>query len=204
LAQALDNLRHNLELLATLPGPDKLVYLQGLAVAMKLTEIGYIVKHITLPAHREAVVDLTNPKLEASLIDKGLYKEVAYLESTGSIHITASKIEGEIPHSPPADQSFRESLFRAGCYHTAHVSPNAVHEHFSCTRNKLDLILNFAETAFKYGFKEVVFAVKPKTYVIKYFDAAGKTHVEEMTDTVSFYQRVRREGLTVVDVKVKG
>ncbi len=126
LVTALDNIRHNLELLATLPGPDKLVYLQGLALAMKLTEIGYVVKHITLPARREVIVDLTNPELERALIQKGLYKEVAYLESTGSIHITPFRIEGEIPHSPPVDERFRESLFAAGCAHTAHVSPNAL------------------------------------------------------------------------------
>jgi len=202
LAQALGNLRHNLELLATLPGPDRLVYLQGLAVAMKLTEIGYVVKHIEIPAHREAIVDLTNPKLEHSLIQKGLYKEVAYLESTGSIHITLFRIEGEIPHAPPIDERFREVLFAAKCYHTAHVSPNAVHEHFTCPHHKLDLILKLAEDAFKYGFREQ-FSANPKIYVITYLDAAGKKHVEDVTDTVSFYQRVRREGLTVISIKPK-
>jgi len=200
---ALDNLRHNLELLVTLPGPDRLVYLQGLAVAWKLTEIGYVVKHVEIPAHREAIVDLTNPKLESSLIQKGLYKEVAYLESTGSIHITLFRIEGEIPHAPPVDERFREALFAAKCSHTAHVSPNAVHEHFICAHNKLNLILKLAEDAFKYGFHKELFA-SPKIYVITYLDSTGKKHVEEMTDTASFYQRVRTEGLTVVDVKVKG
>lgn len=201
---ALDNLRHNLELLATLPGPDRLVYLQGLALAMKLTEIGYVVKHVELPGPREAIIDLTNPKLEHALIQKGLYKEVAYIESTGSIHITPFRIEGEIPHPPPVDERFSDALFAAKCYYTAHVSPYAVHEHFVCPRNKLDLILKLAEDAFQYGFSEQLFTIGSKIYVVTYLDSAGRKHVEDVTDTISFYQRARSEGLTVIDIKVKG
>jgi len=200
---ALENLEHNLELLATLPGPDRLVYLQGVAVAMKLSKIGYTVHHIVVPAHREVHVDLTNPKLERSLIRKGLYKEMAYLESSGSINISSFRIMGEIPHTPPADESFRRELFAVGCHHTAHVSPYAVHEHFACPRNKLNLILKFAETAFKYEVREVVWAIKPKIYVIRYFDFAGKEYTEDVSDIVSFYQRVRNEGLTIISIKVK-
>jgi len=43
--------------------------------------------------------------------------------------------------------------------------------------------------------------IKPKTYKITYLDAAGKKHVEDITDTVSFYQKVRSEGLTVISIK---
>jgi hypothetical protein len=197
-----------LELLATLPGPDRLVYLQGLAVARELTEIGYMVKHVELPGRREAIVDLTNPKLEHALIQKGLYKEVAYLESTGSIHITPFRIEGEIPHAPPVDERFRQLLFAAGCSHTAHVNSNAVHEHFICAHNKLNLILKLAEDAFTYGLatQPLQFQEKPaKKFRVRYIDqTTGKT-VEKTIPDIEQYElyRLQREGkISIIEIHV--
>jgi len=191
---------HNLEF----SGSDQSAYLQGLAVAKKLTEIGYVVHHIEFPAREETVIDLTNPELEHALISKGLYKEVAYLESTGSIHITPTRIEGEIPHSTPVDKRFKESLFAAGCSYTAHVSPNAVHEHFNCAHNKLNLVLKLAEDAFGHSSNDYTLgshhSSPKKKFVVRYLDNMGVEHTEEIEDSIAFYQRVRREGLSVISI----
>jgi rubrerythrin len=197
---------HSSELSATLP-LDQSAYSQGLAVAKKLTEIGYVAKYVQVPAQGEVTVQLTNPKLEHSLTEKGLYKEMAYLESSGMVHITPYRIEGEIPHAPPEDLRFRESLLAVQCHHTAHISPNAVHEHFACPHNKLDLILKLAEDAFKHSSNDYTLgshhSSPKKKFIVRYLDNTGVEHTEEIEDSIAFYQRVRREGLSVISIHQK-
>lgn len=37
-------------------------------------------------------------------------------------------------------------------------------------------------------------------FVVRYLDSAGREHTEEIEDDVTFYQRVRREGLSVISI----
>jgi len=41
----------------------------------------------------------------------------------------------------------------------------------------------------------------PKSYKVTYLDNNGKKQVETTQDTISFYQRARAEGLTIIKVE---
>lgn len=42
-----------------------------------------------------------------------------------------------------------------------------------------------------------------KKFVVRYFDNMGRERTEEIEDDVAFYQRVRREGLSVISIHKK-
>lgn len=40
----------------------------------------------------------------------------------------------------------------------------------------------------------------PRKFVVRYLDGVGKEHTEEIEDDIAFYQRVRREGFSVISI----